>query len=286
MALETNPSPFTGAQVSGLAIDISIDSHITNTSRLTLSTNRSRTSYSNPIGSSTAVQTLAPLPTTTAMLTSRRPLSTSPTAALYTTSNFPATLDNFTTVTPGQTVSSKEFIELVQAVQSVQNKLSPLTKASPGDISKRLSGRIIGPITAGGTGTSSGLRLLGGSQSSSVRSPIIVSLGGEIVFSGGERFSSIDLSLSSAQKAVLGITSTITAVQGLTFLTGCKLQVPSGAVIALATPQTAATVLARVDDSGTVRLLLRVTSTNSSFTFAPGRWYVYIMFIRSAYSWS
>lgn len=137
-----------------------------------------------------------------------------------------------------------------------------------------------------------------------VRRPVAVTVAGHIVVpSLATDFSSppsITVSLSPAQKNALGLTSTVTNLQGLAFHAGAKLQVPTVDIALYDPAACSARVSVRLDDNGTVTFFLlpgpysdSVTPMSEFFAAGPGQlpylvpgtWHVWALLVLSAYRW-
>lgn len=157
-----------------------------------------------------------------------------------------------------------------------------------------------GTITASGTITTA--------SSSGVRRPVLVTLGARISLATPvTSFTpppSVTVALSTAQKTALGLTATVEALAGLAFVTGARLQKPLSDPVAAGTDPAACLgrVEARVDSGGSVTLYLCPATSAPDGTLdgtryahspgaagapylAAGVWYVWIVFVLSAYSW-
>jgi len=137
-----------------------------------------------------------------------------------------------------------------------------------------------------------------------VRRPVAVTVAGHIVVpSLATDFSSppsITVSLSPAQKNALGLTSTVTNLQGLAFHAGAKLQVPTVDIALYDPAACSARVSVRLDNDGTVTFFLlpgpysdSVTPMSEFFAAGPGQlpylvpgtWHVWALLVLSAYRW-
>jgi hypothetical protein len=238
-------------------------------------------------------------------------------ARLLTNSPFPFRgLDTFPTLLNeiGQVVQASDINSLLSSVRAIENYLGFIVKSAPEDLADRLlnpsTGLVVGvPPNAYSTqGTSGGLRALSPSPNTTPRNPVIVSLGTLIQIAPGfstHEVAAPSLTLSSAQKSALGISSAITDTGGLSWITGAKLQAPDPTVFANDDPVSwdpaalNGRVEVRIDDSGTVQMYLVpgfLNPTANSVLFSknpshlpyltPGLWFVYILLVRSGYIWS
>ena len=243
-------------------------------------------------------------------------------ANLNETSSFPISIDTFGYLGDDNGVASQasDFNTLSSSVLAIENYLDYTTVAGVPDVATRLSGRTQ-TYTGSGMALShlaytGGTRSLGpGFPSSSLRTPYIVTLGSTVsVGTNVNQPSPVTVTLTSAQQSGLGIiASTVSGTYGISWFTGCKLQVPtnipsSGNTIYYDPCALTGRVEAIINNStGAATLYLLpgayypTGATGYSTWFpngniytgspagtpylAPGLWYVWICYVLSPYVW-
>ena len=205
-------------------------------------------------------------------------------------SKFPVQIDTFTPATVGSPVLPAHFEEIASATRGAQEALFRLVRTAPGDPADLLTGRSdvrdSNGVLVGSTG---GIRLLGGGASSALSPPVLVSLGSPVTVGASSVLARVDLALTTGQKTALGISGGWSTGPGIAWLTGARLMSYSGT---WDPASLAARVSARIDEAGTLRLFLRPNTFDATAfpiagtpVLAPGLWYVWILFVSSAYAW-
>lgn len=235
-----------------------------------------------------------------------------PAALLLSSSPFPAALDAFTAPAndAGQATLTADLADLSNAARAAESSLSHLAKAAPGDAASRLYQRTLGLPQGEGSarsslGASGGQRRLYDATLATPRRPVVVSLGAAVTVPPGYGTVQVSAltSLSSSQKSALGWTGAVADLGGLCWIAGAKLQAPDASTFAADDPAlwdpaaAAGRCEVRLDDSGAVQLTLcpgPLSQAPDPTLFArsggapyllPGLWYLWALFVLSAYPW-